>query len=151
MAFPTPEQDIRFRELDPESSETFARILPPEEDAGSAWERLAGPEEPLDAEEMLLVAEEAERPVARARVWLRDETGWIFDVATSPEARGRGLAVGLLDELARRARERGLKRLCLHVRADNAPARRCYEKAGFRNAGADGMRGEQLRYVRELG
>ena len=97
-----------------------------------------------------LVAESGDALVGKARLQMNGDTGWVFDVATQEEFRGQGIAARLLAGLAEGARRLGARRLCLHVRADNPAALRAYEKAGFRCAGADGMRGEQLRYVREL-
>ena len=76
----------------------------------------------------------------------KDDSGWVFNVASHPDFRGRGIVQDLLADLARRARAMGMVRLLAHVRADNRRARRAYEKAGFRSVGQDGMRGEQLRY-----
>jgi ribosomal-protein-alanine N-acetyltransferase len=49
----------------------------------------------------------------------------------APTARGRGLGARLLAELDHRARAHGAAYLVLEVRADNAPARSLYERAGF--------------------
>lgn len=55
----------------------------------------------------------------------------VMTVAVAPRGRGRGLGALLLDELERRARARGAEHLMLEVRADNAPARALYARAGF--------------------
>ncbi|WP_168733662.1 GNAT family N-acetyltransferase [Deinococcus sp. Arct2-2] len=51
-------------------------------------------------------------------------------VCTHPEARGRGLAGGLVSHLSRRALGEGVIPF-LHVMASNGPARRVYERVGF--------------------
>ena len=85
-----------------------------------------------------------------AKLLKKDDSGWIFNVASHPDFRGRGIVQDLIADLARRARAIGIVRLLAHVRADNRRARRAYEKAGFRPVGQDGMRGEQLRYELDI-
>jgi GNAT superfamily N-acetyltransferase len=51
-------------------------------------------------------------------------------VAVKPDARGQGIGGTLIEALFAEARRRGIG-LCLNVRHDN-PARRLYERAGFR-------------------
>lgn len=72
------------------------------------------------------------RLVAMAGERLRPP-GWteVSAVCTAPEARGRGLAGRLVAELVRRVESRG-EQAFLHVGADNAGARRLYERLGFR-------------------
>jgi ribosomal-protein-alanine N-acetyltransferase len=48
-----------------------------------------------------------------------------------PNARRRGIATTLLDELVVRAVHGGARELFLEVRVDNEAARRLYEKEGF--------------------
>ena len=63
----------------------------------------------------------------RAKVW-----GMYVD----PSARGRGVGKALVDEIVARARRTpGLEQLHLTVMADNAPARRLYERVGFASYG----------------
>ena len=50
--------------------------------------------------------------------------------------RGRGIGTALLGALAERARGRGFERLSLSVEPSN-PARRLYERAGYREIGVD--------------
>jgi ribosomal-protein-alanine N-acetyltransferase len=97
-----------------------------------------------------LVAVEDGRVGLHAKLLKKEDCGWIFNVASQPEFRGRGIAQELFAELARRARAMGIVRLLAHVRADNRRARRAYEKAGFRSVAQDGMRGEQLRYELDI-
>jgi ribosomal protein S18 acetylase RimI-like enzyme len=97
-----------------------------------------------------LVAEEDGRVGVHAKLLKKGDSGWVFNVASHPDFRGRGIVQELLADLARRARAMGMVRLLAHVRADNRRARRAYEKAGFRSVGQDGMRGEQLRYEKDI-
>ncbi|MFI6232962.1 GNAT family N-acetyltransferase [Micromonospora sp. NPDC050784] len=48
-----------------------------------------------------------------------------------PDARGKGVADRLVDEVAQWARERGASQLRLNVRVDNARAKALYHRAGF--------------------
>lgn len=59
----------------------------------------------------------------------------IVNVATDPAYRRRHIATRLLEWLLRDAREGEAETLWLEVRESNAPARRCYERLGFVNAG----------------
>ena len=55
----------------------------------------------------------------------------VMTIAVAPRAQGRGIGARLIDELERRARSRGAASVMLEVRADNAAARRLYERAGY--------------------
>jgi len=101
-------------------------------------------------EGLTLVAVEDGRIGVHAKMLKHEQVGWIFDVASHPDFRGRGILQRLMEDLARRAERMGITRLAIHVRADNLRARRAYEKACFRRVGQDGMRGDQLRYERRL-
>jgi ribosomal protein S18 acetylase RimI-like enzyme len=97
-----------------------------------------------------LVAVAEGRVGVHAKLLKKDDSGWVFNVASHADFRGRGIVQDLLSDMARRARAMGMVRLLAHVRADNRRARRAYEKAGFRPVGQDGMRGEQLRYELDI-
>ena len=56
---------------------------------------------------------------------------WIYDIEIEPEARGRGHGRAALDALHAWARERGWKRVGLHVFGSNDVARRLYERSGY--------------------
>ncbi len=121
--------------------------LPPEDVLDSVRDDLALQ---ASAQGVTLVAVEDGRVGVHAKLLKKDDSGWVFNVASNPDFRGRGIVQDLLADLARRARAMGIVRLLAHVRADNRRARRAYEKAGFRPVGQDGMRGEQLRYERDI-
>ena len=59
------------------------------------------------------------------------EVADVMTVATAPGGQGRGTGRLLLGELVRRAVARGVEAVLLEVRADNAAARRLYDRAGF--------------------
>jgi ribosomal-protein-alanine N-acetyltransferase len=121
--------------------------LPPEDVLDAVREDLALQEA---GQGITLVAVEGGRIGVHAKLLRKDDSGWVFNVASHSDFRGRGIVQDLLADLARRARAMGMVRLLAHVRADNRRARRAYEKAGFRSVGQDGMRGEQLRYELDI-
>lgn len=57
--------------------------------------------------------------------------GRLTSIAVAPDAAGRGLGRTMLAAAETAARETGCDRLRLEVRADNEPARRLYERAGY--------------------
>jgi len=59
----------------------------------------------------------------------------IENVVVAPAERRRGIADALIGELIARARSEAASAIFLEVRESNAPARRLYEKHGFREAG----------------
>ena len=61
----------------------------------------------------------------------------IMDIALAPAFRGRGIGTELLRGLMAEAQESGRK-LSIHVESNN-PARRLYERLGFRPAGEHGV------------
>lgn len=73
-----------------------------------------------------------DRPVGIGRAVA--DSGWtgVFDIATTPSARGRGVARVVLATLARWATEHAASRLYLQVEQSNAGGRRLYERNGFR-------------------
>lgn len=140
-----------IRPLQPlDSADLHSRCFP-DLSAAEVGERVRDDLEAQAAGEgVTLVAVEAGRVGATAKLLRQGNAGWVFNVLAHPELRGRGIVQAMLDRLADEARQMGLARLCIHVRADNLRARRAYEKAGFRLVGQDGMRGEQLRYERRI-
>jgi [ribosomal protein S18]-alanine N-acetyltransferase len=55
----------------------------------------------------------------------------ILTIGVAPDARRRGWARALISDLAKRARQRGARRVLLEVAADNKPAISLYSSAGF--------------------
>lgn len=65
----------------------------------------------------------------------KNRFAWL-GIALVQNARGNGLgkhALGIAEKIART--ELGLRKLLLHVRADNVPARKLYDSAGWRCVG----------------
>jgi ribosomal protein S18 acetylase RimI-like enzyme len=57
--------------------------------------------------------------------------GYISDIFVAPERRGSGIAQDLIAAMIAHLAALGLTRIRLNVLANNADARRAYEKAGF--------------------
>ncbi|MEI6643305.1 MAG: GNAT family N-acetyltransferase [Novosphingobium sp.] len=60
-----------------------------------------------------------------------DHKGLVWGMYALPAARGTGAAVRILDQLETAARDLGLRQLQLTLMADNARARRVYERHGY--------------------
>jgi ribosomal protein S18 acetylase RimI-like enzyme len=60
-----------------------------------------------------------------------------MDIALAPAYRGRGIGSGLLRSLIAEA-QASARKLSIHVESNN-PARRLYERLGFRVAGEHGV------------
>lgn len=75
----------------------------------------------------------------------------IWGVYVTPAARGSGAADALFDALVAHAREAGVEQLHLGVGEANAPARRFYERRGFKRYGLE-LEAVKLadRYVDEV-
>ncbi|WP_326768956.1 GNAT family N-acetyltransferase [Streptomyces sp. NBC_01591] len=88
------------------------------------------------------------RPLAR---------GELYALYVAPEQIGTGAGRALMAEILTRTEAGGFPDLALWVLKENAPARRFYERAGFRPDGAeesfeaDGVLVPEVRYVRALG
>lgn len=63
--------------------------------------------------------------------------GHVFGMYVPAERSGRGVGGALIGRVVAHARERGLRQLVLTVTADNLPARRVYERAGFAVCGRE--------------
>jgi GNAT superfamily N-acetyltransferase len=95
----------------------------------------------------IVALDERDRPIGAAwyRLFTRDEPGYGFlaesipelSIGVRPSVRGRGVGTALMNALVRLAREEGHAALSLSVEPDN-PARRLYERVGFRKVGTEG-------------
>jgi ribosomal protein S18 acetylase RimI-like enzyme len=73
--------------------------------------------------------------VAGVHVWSPEwRVAALGNVATLPDARGRGLATAACADLCRRLLEDGIDVIALNVRADNSAAIHAYERLGFTQA-----------------
>jgi ribosomal protein S18 acetylase RimI-like enzyme len=100
---------------------------PPEED----WERIS--KRIVDG--VALIAEDDEGAVGFADGEFERGHVWVQDVYVRERARRRGLGRALLDEIADRARARGITHLELEVDVRNGDALRFYEQLGFAESG----------------
>jgi ribosomal protein S18 acetylase RimI-like enzyme len=82
----------------------------------------------------VLVAVRERRLIGAAIVFYRRglDIARLYSIAVAAGARGSGTGAILLAAVEQAARRRGSRRLRLEVRADNAAARRLYERAGYR-------------------
>jgi ribosomal-protein-alanine N-acetyltransferase len=87
----------------------------------------------------LLVAEQAaadgRRIAGYAGYWLVIDEAHLSTLAVTPALRRRGIAERILREAMRHAARLGADMMTLEVRVSNDPARRLYEKLGFRVVG----------------
>lgn len=79
----------------------------------------------------LIALDEAGQVAGLAMLGVRGERGWCGDAAVIPPYQNQKLGQALMRRLSDSARSIGLRTLQLEVRADNAPARRVYEKEGY--------------------
>lgn len=66
---------------------------------------------------------------------LLEGVGYLDNVATFPQARGRGLASSIVTGAIELAREAGADHVSLFADPDNAAVVRMYERLGFREVG----------------
>src|SRR5581483_1686880 len=67
--------------------------------------------------------------------WIVADELHLLNVAVDPARRRRGIGEGLIRLLLRIAREKGVRKGMLEVRASNRSAQRLYRKFGFREVG----------------
>ena len=70
--------------------------------------------------------------------------GWIIQVGSHPQWRGRGVASALITKVMRLLKGEGLPYVELHVNDNNPTAKRVYEQLGFR------VQGRRVKYHKEL-
>jgi ribosomal protein S18 acetylase RimI-like enzyme len=95
-----------------------------------------------DAAVIAVAADGQRLGAAWYRIFPEEDPGWGFVAADVPElsigiaeaARGKGVGSALLDALLTLAQEQGYRAISLSVDRQN-PARRLYERKGFRDAG----------------
>ena len=81
--------------------------------------------------------------LACGQIAMEADLAGLYDVFTVPTARGQGLAQTLCLQLLRHARARGARAAYLQVEADNAAARRVYQRLGFRDGYAYHYRADE--------
>ena len=79
----------------------------------------------------VLAARDGARLVGTIMVGHDGHRGWAYYVAVADDARGRGVGTQLVRAAEAWLAERGIPKLNLMVRDDNAGARRFYERLGY--------------------
>jgi GNAT superfamily N-acetyltransferase len=98
------------------------------------WEVVAHDVDEVIRDGVALLAEVDGRAVGYALAEVVPETpvrGHLYDLFVEEGARGRGVGRGLMGEVARRMRERGVSHLSLDVALESTGARRLYDRLGF--------------------
>jgi len=80
---------------------------------------------------LYFVVREESLPIACGSIAIDGTLAGVFGMVTAAAHRARGLASAIVIALLGAARERGVATAYLQVEADNAPARRVYQKFGF--------------------
>ena len=78
------------------------------------------------------VAEDEGKVAGYLGYWEAPQEAHIINLAVSPGHRNRGIGQNMLEYCMEFARKRGAQLATLEVRESNGPARRMYEKCGFR-------------------
>lgn len=89
----------------------------------------------LYREDVLFLVAREETLLGYVGVYCTADEGEITNVAVAPQARRRGVARALLEELTVQLAVRRIERIVLEVRVSNDPAIRLYEQAGFQTVG----------------
>ncbi len=88
-----------------------------------------------DPDRLFFTAFEQDTFLGCGGVQISFEQGDILTVGVEPAARRKGVGSALLEAMIQAFRARGGRQLFLEVRASNEPARKLYEKHGFRPMG----------------
>ena len=100
----------------------------------------------------VIVAEEEGRVVGFASSGREGNTGMVGNNAVDPDCQGRGLGTMLIRDVLRRLKDKGVTRFRVSTMEHDHPARRVYEKWGFRERGRSAMyarpEGQELEQVR---
>ena len=83
----------------------------------------------------LMVMTDGEEVIGYAVLWVILDQGELANLALTTSRRGAGLGSHLLQHVLDRARERGVLKLFLEVRASNARAIDLYHRFGFQDVG----------------
>jgi ribosomal protein S18 acetylase RimI-like enzyme len=86
-----------------------------------------------DAHSTVLVAEEDGQVVASAMVGEDGHRGWVYYLATDPARQGRGLGRAMMAAAEAWLTARGVWKVQLLIRGDNAGVQEFYGKLGYRD------------------
>ncbi len=88
-----------------------------------------------DENYIVIIAKDADALLGYCVLLCTGEEADITNVCTTPEARGKGVATGMLTALMEAGESRGITEFFLEVRESNTPARSLYTKLGFEEIG----------------
>ena len=88
-----------------------------------------------DKMHMLILADSGEKVLGYVGLMYVIDEGYISNVAVRPEARRKGIADALINELIAKANREELSFVTLEVRAGNEAAKALYKKHGFIEVG----------------
>lgn len=105
--------------------------------AEQAWSSAMLREELTDADTRwyVVAVDDADRVLGYAGLAAYDHEAHVLTIGTRPDHQRHGIGQTLLSALIGQATRRGVERIVLEVRADNAAAQRLYERNGFVVAG----------------
>ena len=86
----------------------------------------------IDHAHSIIALDEAGQVAGIALLGVRGDRGWCGDAAVLPQYQNQKLGQELMRRHSDSARRIGLRTLQLETREDNYPARRVYEKEGYR-------------------
>ncbi|MBD9649479.1 GNAT family N-acetyltransferase [Ensifer sp. ENS09] len=111
----------------------------------STWNRLIDPVAPLFARLAILDGQVVGFAICQEQLatFFRHPICYIEDLYVEPAARGQGVARAMIDDLIAHCQDKGWDRLYWYTEADNATARRLYD----RYSGTD----EHVRYKVNIG
>ena len=89
-----------------------------------------------DPHSTILVALDAEQVIATVMVGEDGHRGWVYYVAADPQLQGQGLGRAMMEAAERWLTQRGVWKLNLLVRGDNAKVKQFYEHLGYTDTGA---------------
>lgn len=127
-------QGIAIRKLRPDDIEAVVAI---ESEAFTTPWQAATFEGLVDRDgvELVVITDESEGVIGYAVLWCILEQGELANLALSTSRRGAGLGAHLLRHVLDLARERGIEKLFLEVRASNERAIELYRRFGFEDVG----------------
>jgi len=134
------ESVVPFLGFDPMTREAFAKVFDPLFESGCFYVY------EVDGEVMGFY--KAQRHVGRTA-----HVAYLGTLAVAPEAQGRGIAMGMMQDALARLQRAGITRVELTVEADNPRAITFYERLGFVHEGtqrAAYKRASDTGYVDEL-
>ena len=88
-----------------------------------------------DENYIVIIAKDEDELLGYCVLLCTGEEADITNVCTAPEARGKGVATGMMTALMEEGRSRGVVEFFLEVRESNTPARGLYTKLGFEEIG----------------